>query len=79
MEIFETAVYCGRLKEWRILNLNTATVYSGKYESEAEAMADIKDGEVRGDRTVKKVWLAQIALLLGRQEFDFITEEITIK
>ena len=64
MEIFETAVYCCRLKEWRILNVNTATVYSGKYESEGEALADIEDGEQRAGKTVKRVPLKGLHELL---------------
>ncbi len=58
--IYETLVYCGRLKVWRILNLNSATVYSMEYETEELARADIKDGEKRGDRIVKYINLFEL-------------------
>lgn len=53
--IYETTVYDGSSKEWRILNINSGTVYSMRYDSEEEASAAIKHEQVRGDRLVKRV------------------------
>ena len=58
--IYEMPVYCGRLKEWRILNLNTGTIYSMSYETEENAKKDISVGEIRGNRPVVAVSLEQV-------------------
>ena len=53
-------VYCGALKVWRVLNLNTGTVYSMHFNSEKEAIASIQEGEIRAGATVKKVSIPQV-------------------
>lgn len=66
--IYEVAVYCGRLKEWRVLNLTTGTVYSLEHSSLEEANAGIEDGEIRVGRVVKRVTLAEIREALNRRQ-----------
>jgi hypothetical protein len=58
--LYETVVYCGRLKEWRILNLLSGTVYSSHYNDREAAYAAIDDGAVRNGMTVKRVTLEEI-------------------
>jgi len=58
--IYETAVYCGRLKEWRVLNLNTGTIYSMRYETEDEALASIDHGKKRVEMRVCRMILFDI-------------------
>ena len=53
--IYETVVYCGRTKIWRVLNLNTMSIYSMDYETEQEAIDSIEDGKQRSDKTVKYI------------------------
>ncbi len=55
--IYEAVVYDGAMKYWRILNLNSLTVYGTHYDTREEADAAIKDGEERAGKIVKKVWL----------------------
>ena len=57
--IYEMPVYCGKLKEWRILNLLTGTVYSSDFPSEDAAFNAIEDGQVRAEYTVKAIRLRQ--------------------
>lgn len=45
--IIETAVYDGRLKEWRVLNLYSGSVYSMRFDTQEEALASIEDGAER--------------------------------
>lgn len=61
--IIETAVYCGALKHWRILNLLSGTVYSHHFDSQGEALAAIKDGEDRNGKIVKRLPLASLCTL----------------
>lgn len=63
--IYEMPVYCGRLKEWRVLNLTTGTVYSNAYESESEAASKIQHLEARGDATVQRVTLFDVRLAVA--------------
>jgi hypothetical protein len=53
--IYETAIYDGRWKHWRILNLNTLSAYSTEFESEDAALAAIEDGQKRAGKIVKRV------------------------
>lgn len=55
MNIYETAIYCGRSKVWRVLNLSTGTIYSADFESKEEAEASIEDGKERSGRVVKRI------------------------
>jgi len=64
--IWETVVYCGRLKEWRILNLLSGTVYSNHYNTREEAYAAIEDGTERDGKIVKRVTLEKIRDRLPR-------------
>ena len=47
--IIEMPVFDGRLKEWRILNLNTGTVYSMAFKTEVDASRGIQLAE-RADK-----------------------------
>jgi hypothetical protein len=62
--IFEVVVYDGRMKVFRILNLNTGTVYSYDFETFEEATAGIVNGEERCGRIVKGTTLSRICDLL---------------
>jgi hypothetical protein len=55
--IYETVVYCGRTKVWRVLNLNTGTVYSLDYEEKQQAIDSIEDGKERAGYIVKYIEL----------------------
>lgn len=55
--IYETVVYCGRTKVFRVLNLNTGTVYCLEYETLEEAEATIEDGVERAGCIVKYIKL----------------------
>ena len=61
------AVYCGSMKEWRILNINTGTVYSSNFPTKEAAEAAIEDGQIRGGLTVKRVTLNQTFTALRNQ------------
>lgn len=58
--VYEMAVYCGAMKVWRVLNINTGTIYSTNFETMRLAEDSIKEGEVRGSWTVKKVTLMDV-------------------
>lgn len=58
--IIETAVYDGAVKVWRVLNLNTGTVYSVHYDTEVEALASIEHGTSRAGNWVKRVTLREL-------------------
>ena len=62
--IYEMPVYCGAMKVWRILNLNTGTVYSMDYETLEACKKEIKVGEVRGGAVVKMVDVHDVARVL---------------
>jgi hypothetical protein len=62
--IYETAVYCGSLKVWRIFHLLSGTLYSSDFETEEAALATIEDGEERAGKIVKRVRLRDISNLL---------------
>lgn len=64
--IYETAVYDGRTKEWRILNLSTGTVYSGSFDDRNKALAAIEDGASRADKVVKRITLEEIVARLPK-------------
>ena len=55
--IYETSVYCGRMKEWCVLNLNSGTVYSKGYATKEESDKTIEDGVERSGMIVKKIEL----------------------
>ena len=60
--ILETVVYCGREKKWRILNLNTGTVYAKEFEKHemVKAIDSIEHGTLRGGLLVQYVSLLLI-------------------
>ena len=58
--IYEVPVYCGSQKVWRILNLNTGTIYSMDYDTEEQAFANIEEGEQRGDHIVRGLHLIDV-------------------
>lgn len=55
MTIYETVIFDGRIKTWRIFNITTGSVYSKDYETEKDAYNDIEDGTIRNEYTVKKL------------------------
>jgi hypothetical protein len=67
--IYECPVYCGRLKEWRVLNLSTGTVYTTAYENFEEASDSIENGKKRAGKTVKRVTVPALAKALDDLEF----------
>ena len=58
--IYETPVYDGRTKVWRILNLNSGSVYSTEYPSQVDALNIIEGGTVRAGAVVTHISLAEI-------------------
>jgi hypothetical protein len=77
--IFEMVVYCGALKEWRILNITTGSLYSMSYGSQEEAEAGIKSGENRANKgekpeIVKRICIGTLRSLL-RDKFANCTKE----
>lgn len=64
MKIYETVIYDGALKVWRVWNITTATVYSNSHKTEKEAYASIEDGATRGGNTVIRVQRHEILQLL---------------
>ncbi len=66
--IYETAIYDGRMKNWRVLNLNTGTFYTQEYDERGKAESSIEDGEKRGEYTVKAVPLSSTLRLLQIQD-----------
>lgn len=65
--IYEVAVFDGRMKDWRVLNLTTGTIYSPRYVTEAEANEAINDGEVRAGATVKRIDRKEIVQKLNTE------------
>lgn len=65
--ILEMAVYCGRLKVWRILNINTGTIYSVDYPEKEQAEAAIEHGTLRSDAVVVRVTKDQMLKLFINQ------------
>ena len=59
--IYETAIYDGALKNWRVLNLSTGTFYSNRYETQEEAEASLENGAERAGHTVIRV--SRLALM----------------
>ena len=69
--IWETAVYDGAIKKWRIVNLTAGTIYSTEFDTEEGALLAIADGEVRGKETVRMVKLYELCLgLAALREVD---------
>lgn len=64
--IYETVVFDGAMKVWRVWNITTGTVYSNSYETETEAYSDIEDGAVRGDAKVVMISRIEILQLLAK-------------
>lgn len=78
--IYEMAVYCGAMKVWRVLNLNTGTIYSVDHETRELAEASIEDGKPRAGLTVKRVTLEQVIEgLAGLGESDTVKPKREVK
>jgi hypothetical protein len=60
--IIEVTVYDGALKVWRILNLNTGSIYSMRYETEEIARDSIEEGDIRGGKIVVGCTFRDLAL-----------------
>lgn len=60
MTIYETVIFDGRIKTWRIFNITTGSVYSKDYETEKDAYDEIEDGKMRDEYTVKKLTRDQL-------------------
>lgn len=63
--LYETAVYDGAMKYWRILNLNTGTVYSSNFPTIEKAEAAIDEDAVRDGKIVKRVAMNDIRFALS--------------
>jgi hypothetical protein len=66
--IYETAIYCD--KEWRILNLNTGTIYSQLFETEQQALNNIRHNEKRDDHYVFRISLRDICNYLYENRYS---------
>jgi hypothetical protein len=64
-KIYETVVYCGRMKEYRILNLTTGSIYSMSYEDSGSAFKDINDEEMRFGKRVTRLRLENVQEILN--------------
>jgi hypothetical protein len=76
--IYETAIYDGRDKNWRILNLSTGSVYSSSFPNEQDALDAIEDGENRDGHIVWRVTIAAIRKNLPQNsalKYDHTTPE----
>ena len=62
--IYEIPVYCGSQKHWRVLNLNSGTVYSSNYQTEQEAIASIEAGSERSGKTVVALSVPEVRRIL---------------
>jgi hypothetical protein len=62
--IYETVVYCGRMKHFRILNINTGTVYASDFPTRKEAEDAIEDGKERAGCIVYRVTMTNITSAL---------------
>ncbi len=69
--IYETVIYDGALKNWRVLNLNTGTFYSLSYEDEEQAIHSIKNGEKRAGATVQYIPREKLLRLALKDEHSF--------
>jgi hypothetical protein len=58
--IFETVIYDGGMKEFRVLNLMTGTFYCVKYDTYEEAWNSIEDGVERAGHIVKAIPLGEV-------------------
>ncbi len=43
--VYEMPIYCGRTKVWRVLNLNTGTIYSMDFPTIEKAIKSIKSSK----------------------------------
>lgn len=62
--VYETVVYDGATKVFRVLNINTGLIYNMNFKDKAKAEAAIDDGCIRYDMTVKSVSLSDVQTLL---------------
>jgi hypothetical protein len=62
--IYEIPVYCGRQKHWRVLNLNSGTVYSTDYQTEEEALGSIEAGSEGSGKTVVALGVFEVRRML---------------
>lgn len=70
--IFEMPVYCGDRKTWRVLNLNTGTVYCLDYDTEQEALDSINHGTIgRAGQTVCRVRMKSLRHYLADPGNEF--------
>lgn len=58
--ILETVVFDGSQKVWRILNLNTGTVYASEFDEQVKAIDAIEHGQIRDGQKVQYVSLQLI-------------------
>lgn len=63
--IYEIIVFDGQTKDWRVLNLNTGTIYTTGHKSYELALSAIRINEKRGDFIVKHVKLCDIEKALN--------------
>jgi hypothetical protein len=55
--ILETVVFDGVQKKWRILNLNTGSVYASEFYEQVQAIDAIEHGQIRDGQKVQYVSL----------------------
>jgi len=68
--IYETVIYDGGMKQWRILNLSTLTFYNMKYDTKEEAEEAIEHDTIRAGSTVRRVRQSEIISGLDQMLFN---------
>lgn len=69
--IFETVIYDGGMKQFRVLNLVTGTFYCVAYDTYNEAWNTIADGTERAGDIVKAICIQDINIYLNRSAGAF--------
>lgn len=73
--IYEVPVYDGAKKVWRVLNVNSGTIYSKEFETAEEAYDSINDGEKRGEQQVIATSLPKIIACVDYFEENASSQE----
>jgi len=66
--IYEMVVFCGRTKVFRILNISTGSLYSMDFKTQKEAEDAIDSEKERNGKTVQRVSLGDLRIILDREQ-----------